>query len=130
MEQQTTSRQVLGSAGTEADPRRWTLLGAAIPEGLQPLIVEALMPAVPTPATDIWCEDEQSQSVIVMRHGMQWRLNNSASALWLNLGQPVEDIVSQMSETFPDVEREEIAFWSVAFLLEAAQNGLVDFQET
>lgn len=128
MEQQTISREMPRLSGMEPDPRSGNLLGA-FPEALQPLVIDALMQAVPTPATDIWYEDEESQTVVVMRHGMQWQLNNSAAALWLCLGKPLRDIVSEMSEIFPDADQKEVAFWSMAFLLEAARNGLVDFQE-
>ncbi|NDY43270.1 PqqD family protein [Dissulfurirhabdus thermomarina] len=86
------------------------------------------MPAVPTPATDIWYEDEEHGAVVVMRHGLQWQLNHSAAALWSALGKPVREIVAEMQAAFPDADPDEVAFWSVAFLVEAARNGLVDFE--
>ena len=93
---------------------------------LQEAIVHAVLEAKCERASDIWYEDEATKGVVVMRHGIHWQLNETASALWLRLGKRVGEIVDELCQEYPGTDLQEIRFLMVEFLLNSTSYGLVD----
>jgi hypothetical protein len=99
---------------------------APFPPMLQEAIVNAVLGANCEKATDIWYEDEATKCVLVMRHGVHWQLNQTASALWLRLGKRGGEIADELCQEYPGTDPQEIRFLTVEFLLNATSNGLVE----
>ncbi len=99
---------------------------APFPPMLQEAVVHAVLEAKCERATDIWYEDEASKSVVVMRLGIHWQLNETARALWLRLGKRVGEIVDELCQEYPGTDPQEIRFLIVEFVLNAASYGLVE----
>ncbi len=77
-------------------------------------------------ATDIWYDDEANKSLVVMRLGVQWQLNETARALWLRLGKRVGEIVDELSKEYPGTDSQQIKYLTVEFVLNATSHGIVD----
>ncbi len=93
---------------------------------LQEAIITAVMTAVPQRGTDIWYKDKASGAVFVMRHGVQWQLNETGSVLWERLGHPVKAMVEELCKQYSTTDPDEIRFHVVEFLLNADSHGLVE----
>lgn len=103
---------------------------SGFPLWLQNVIINAILDSACERATDIWCEDEATGTVHVMRANMQWHLNETASQLWLELGgKRVGDIIDRMCDSYQNADRNDIRFCCIEFLLMAYENGLVTFPE-
>jgi Coenzyme PQQ synthesis protein D (PqqD) len=96
------------------------------PARLQEVLIEAVMSAEPQRATDIWYEDESNKTVFVMRHGLNWQLNETASMLWERLDGPAKGIVEGLCEEYPSADRDEVRFSVAEFLLNAESHGLIE----
>lgn len=96
------------------------------PPQLQQMLTEQVLKTRPQRATDIWYLDKATGSVVVMRQGMQWQLNQTASTIWQRLGEPISGIVADFISADPETEPGDIRFTVVEFLLNAYSNGLID----
>jgi hypothetical protein len=101
---------------------------APFPAPIQRAIVGSVCSAMPSRATDIWYQDKTTGDVHVMRAGMQWHLNSTASAVWqlLDGRSAVEAIAAELKARYPDQSPDEVAGAVVEFLLNAHSSGLVD----
>lgn len=129
----TMSQQWLGAEEYGGSTQMSAMHGVAsltlFPSELQQVIKAAVLKAIPQRATDIWYQDKVTGNVFVMRHSLQWQLNETASFLWLllNDGRSVETIVGELCKKYPDDDSQEIEFMTVEFLLHASSHGLIDF---
>ena len=96
------------------------------PTQLQEVVSKAILKAKPQRATDIWYEDKVTGRVLVMRHGFEWRLNETASELWLRAGDQVQDVVQDLCKKWPDCSPDEIKLLVAEFLLQAHSYGLLE----
>lgn len=97
-----------------------------LPNKLQEIVIEAVLKTKPARCTDIWYEDKTSGTVFVMRLGMQWHLNETASYLWLSIGEQTETIVNKFCEKYGNEDEKDIAASVVEFLLNAHSFGLIE----
>jgi hypothetical protein len=67
----------------------------------------------------------------VILHGMQWTLNQTAAALWLQEGKKVKEVLKQLQKAYPDHPKDIMELQVVEFLLYYASYGLFNlFPET
>lgn len=98
---------------------------AVFSEDIQNAIINIVIGKIYARSTDIWYYDENTDTVVVMRQGMQWFLNNSASVLWQSLGNPTKMIIDKLTDTF-ESDESLITKYCVDFLLQAEKAGLVE----
>ena len=96
------------------------------PPKLQEAIIASVLEAEPQRATDIWYKDSGTGAIFVLRHGIQWQLNETASSIWEHLGKSVESIVDDLHELSPSTDLEEMRFQVVEFLLNADSQSLIE----
>ncbi|MCU0288665.1 MAG: PqqD family protein [Acidobacteria bacterium] len=97
------------------------------PQRLQGVIIDEIMKCKAAKATDIWFEDKTSGIVSVMRNNMQWQFNETASKLWIQLGdKTTAHIIEQLSRDFSVENTEQIKAYVVEFMLQASINGLIN----
>ncbi|AOY57251.1 MULTISPECIES: PqqD family protein [Desulfococcus] len=104
---------------------------APFPPYLQAAIIKAVGICKPRPATDIWYQDRGTGSVYVIRHGIQWQFNKTASFIWMKLGNgvTVKEIVEQLCREYTEDNAEDIEFQTVEFVLHALSYGVLDIAE-
>lgn len=98
----------------------------SLPPKLQETVIASVLDARPQRTTDIWYQDKETSNVVVMRHGMQWQFNETASALWQRLGERVGDVLEEFYQQSPETDRQAIRFQVIEFLLHASSHGLID----
>ena len=101
---------------------------SAFPPQLQEVIKAAVLKTIPHRDTDIFTLDPATGTFLVMRHSLQWQLNETASEVWLRLENPakVEMIVEELCQKYPADNPQEIESVTVEFLLFASSLGLID----
>jgi hypothetical protein len=89
----------------------------SFPEELQKLVKTSILATKPQLSTDIWYQDKESSSVYVMRHGKQWKLNETASFLWLkfNDGLRVSSIIKNLQKKYEDYNSHDIEILTIDF---------------
>jgi hypothetical protein len=92
---------------------------------LQEIVIDAVLNTRCERATDIWYQQEPGNTVAVLRGGMQWFLNESASAMWMRMDAPVRELIGEWLAGASEEGKREIVSLVVDFLLLAAANGLV-----
>ena len=75
--------------------------------------------------TDIWYEQRPGKCVVVLRNGVQWYLNETATAIWMRTDVPVRDLIKEWAHGASEEKKREIAMQVADFLLMAASNCLV-----
>lgn len=108
---------------TSASPSQPFVLGL-LPAKLQEVVIHAVMNTRCERATDIWFQ-QPGNAVVVLRSGIQWFLNESASTMWLRMDASVRELVEQWEEDTSEDQQREMRARVVDFLLAMAANGLV-----
>lgn len=98
----------------------------AFPPELQQVIADAVLKCKPRVATDIWYHDEDRGSVFVLRSGMQWELNPTATLIWLELEGGPKKMLEQLQRSYPDTDKQELRLSCAEFLLNAHSWGIID----
>jgi hypothetical protein len=96
-----------------------------LPYRLQNIVIDAVLDTRCERATDIWYQQQPGNTVVVLYSGVQWFLNESASAMWMRMDAPVRDLTEEWVAGASEEERREISTLVVDFLLLASANGLV-----
>ena len=98
---------------------------AMFPRWLQEIMVDAVLTAQCERTTDIWYEHDAGKCVVVLRNGIQWYLNETATAMWMRKDVPVREFIREWAADASAEKKREIATQVVDFLLLAVANGLV-----
>lgn len=118
-----TKDQVKSEIPSE-DFQSYAILGM-FSEDIQKAIIDVVAGKTYARSTDIWYRDENTATVVVLRRGVQWFLNDTAGQIWENLGVPTKVIIEKLKEMY-DFDEAGIAKYCVDFLLQSENAGLVE----